>query len=108
MKFFTIAALMLVSTQAIVIRDEDDEPQTAAQAAGMRDGDMFSDQVDNFMEQAHQSIKDSKDAKRQAAIERVKAQSPTHSVHVMEQPTEKKASIEEQATTMPEIHTIEY
>ena len=26
----------------------------------------------------------------------------------MEQPTEKKASIEEQATTMPEIHTIEY
>ena len=48
MKFFAIAALMLVSTQAIALRD-DDEPQTAAQAAGMRDGDLLTEEVDNFM-----------------------------------------------------------
>ena len=106
MKFFAIAALMLVSTQAIALRDEDDT-QTAAQAAGMRDSDMLSDQVDGFMEQCHESIKDAKDAKRAATIERVRAASPTHSVHVMESPGESK-KIEIDTSKMPEIHTIDY
>ena len=91
MKFLTFAALLLVSAQAIRFYDEDNEPQSAAQAVGMRDGDLLSDQVDNFMEQAKNTVKESHLTKdRNAAFERVKAQSPTHSVNFLEVPVKQK------------------
>ena len=89
MKFFAFAAMLLVSAQAVQLRDDDDY-QTAAQAVGMRDGDLLSEQMDNFMEQARQTVEDEKSEKRVAAIERVKAQSPTHSINILELPLKKK------------------
>merc|ERR1719263_1497937 len=89
MKFFAFTALLLVSTQAVKLRDDDDY-QTAAQAVGMRDGDLLGEQVENFMEQAKQAVEDGKMTDRKAAFDRVRAQSPTHSINFLEVPAKQK------------------
>ena len=96
MKFFAIAALMGVMVQGITLRDEDDDNSSnALQEAGMRESDIFSSQVDDFMSRAKEAVSNSKSASRKAAFERVKAQSPTHSINYLEVPEKKKEMTDE-------------
>ena len=90
MKYFTILAVtfLIASSSAIKLRDDadDDEPMTASQKMGMRDGDMLEEQCNDFMAQARETMSKSGDRSRKKALERAKANSPTGSIHIMSKP----------------------
>ena len=69
---------------------------------GMRESDFLSEHVDNIMEQAKETMRNSKHSTREAAIARVKAQSPTHSVNYMSRPEKPKEKSEDELA-LPEI-----
>ena len=103
MKLISGSVLLLLasSSQAVKLTFEDGQPETAAEAMGMRESDFLSEHVDNIMEQAKESMRNSAHSTREAAFARVKAQSPTHSINYMNKPEKPKAKTDEEE--LPEI-----
>ena len=86
MKYIAVIALFLLASSNAIKLTDDDEPQTAAQAAGLRDSSMFEDQVDGFMAAAKEQMKSTPEQRKKAALERAKANSLNGKINYISKP----------------------